>query len=158
MQDQTIVIYVTRTGNCRTIATKVSELTNGTLAEIGDLVNRSGKLAYLKAGASSFSGQTSPIQDPNVDLSLYTNIILVQPMWAFSICPPMRSWLEAHKQELQNKNIGMIVSYLGTNPQKIRTSFEKDYGPLTSFCALAEKTPEDRKHLELNRFVAEFFS
>jgi len=156
--DKTIILYVTKTGNCRIIAQKIASLMNADIAEIVDLVDRSGKLGFLKAGASSFKGEQCDIQDPNVDLSLFSNVILVQPMWAFSICPPMRTWLERHKKEIGIKKIGLIVSYLGTNPAKIKNSFEQNYYKLKTFSSIAEKLSDEQKDDTIKKFIENFMS
>ncbi len=154
----TLVIYFTRTGNCRMLATRLSNLCSVEIREIIDLVDRSGGLGWIKAGASSAKGEKSPIDDPNVDLAMFTHIVIVQPMWAFSICPPVRTWVDAHKTELESKEIGLVVSYLGTNPSKIKTSFEKEFSKVKAFCAIPEKKSQEYKDNELVKFIAEFNS
>lgn len=151
---KTVVLYVTRTGNCRTLAARVAEARGTQALEIVDLIDRSGRLGFAKAGASSARKEASPITDPGADLSGADTVVLVQPMWAFSVCPPLRTWLEAHKGELEGKRLGLLISHLGTSPEALRTKFEKEFRGLDAFTAISERLSREEKDRKLADFLA----
>ena len=82
---KTLVVYVSRTGHCRTIAQIVSELTNAEVLEVIDRVDRAGKLGFLKAGASAAKKETSEIEYRSVNFEQVERLILVQPDRSFPI-------------------------------------------------------------------------
>ena len=158
MTKKTMIVYVTRTGNCKAIAEKVATFCDGMVVEIVDQVDRSGKIGFIKAGASSARGEASPISYPSINFDDFDNVILVQPMWALSICPPMRTWLNENKDAIKDKKIGMIVSCFGKNADPIRTKFEKNYYKLKEFCSIAEKLQQKEKDEIMQQFMSSFDS
>ena len=91
------IVYVTRTGHARALAEEVAKLVRGTAGRIVDKVDRRGFIGYVRTCRQAVRGMATPIDDPNVDLDGADVVILVQPVWAWSVTPPMRSWLQAHK-------------------------------------------------------------
>lgn len=59
-------------------------------------------------------GRATPIKDPKVDLSGAESVVLVEPVWASSVCPPLRTWLKTHKAELAGKQVALLASRLGS--------------------------------------------
>lgn len=156
MVEKTMIVYVTRTGNCKAIAEKIATFCDAMVIEIVDKVNRSGKLGFIKAGASATRNQSSPISYPSLNFDDIDTVILVQPMWAFSMCPPMRTWLNENKDAIKNKKIGMIVSCFGSNADSIKVKFEEKYCKLKAFTSFAEKLEQKDKDEKIQEFMASF--
>ena len=110
---RTAVLYVTRTGHCREIAENLARRAGATAYEIGDTVSRRGFIGFMRGGAQASLKSSTPIDDPTVNLGPVDSVILVHPIWASNICPPIRSWITAHKGELAGKKLGLAVSCKG---------------------------------------------
>lgn len=144
----TTVLYVTRSGHCRAIAEEMGSRLGAAAHEIGDLVARRGFLGFLKSGAQSSKRDSTPIADPGVDLSAVDTVVLVHPVWAANVCPPVRTWLNAHRAELPGKRIGLLVSMKTADGAPIRARFEREFGALAAFAAIREDLdPAERTRL-----------
>jgi hypothetical protein len=150
--NDTVVLFVTRTGNSRRLAEKIASHYGVRAREIVDLEDRKGLSGFMKAGAQSFKGEASRIVDPRADLSSASRVVLVQPMWAFSACPPLRTWLSLHVAELKGKMVGLLTSQFGTPAKAMRKKFEEDFVKLDAFTMIPEKLEEKEK----DRLLAEF--
>lgn len=142
---KSVVVYVTRTGHSRTLAEAAAASLGAKAHEIVDLVPRKGALGYFWAGGQASMGMASPIRDPEVDLSDADSVVLVEPVWAGSACPPLRTWLKAHKAELAGKKLALVVSCLGSEGGPLKAKFEAEFFPLAAFARVLEQDPQAGK-------------
>lgn len=147
------IIYVTRSGNCKKLAEELANQTNGDVYEIIDLVDRSGLGGFLKGGAQATWGELTSIQSPEIDYNAYTTVILVMPMWAFTICPPMKTFLSLHRENLLKLQIGLVISHLGTSTKKMVANFQKDFGIVKASTSIKEKISSQDKTALLASFI-----
>ncbi len=150
----TVIVYVTRTGNCRTLANGLGEILKAPVHEIIDLTNRKGFFGFMKGGAHSSMKASTPIRDPGIALTGVRLVVLVQPIWADNMCPPLRTWLQAHKEEIKGARLALLASQLGTTPKKIRLNVEKEFGPLAAFATIAESMEPEAKKAAVQAFAA----
>lgn len=141
----TAVVYVTRTGHSKELAEAVAARLGAKECEIVDLVPRKGFIGYMRAGAHGSMNKATPIKDPLVDLTEAAVVVLVQPTWAGAVCPPLRTWLVAHKAELAGKKLALLVSNLGSEGEPLKAKFEAEFGPLAAFACIHEKDPQAEK-------------
>lgn len=139
------VLFVTRSGHSRELAEMAGRQFSARVFEIGDLENRKGILGFIRSGYQSVSRKATPISDPRADLSGAKIVVLIQPVWASQVVPPMRSWLNAHHQELKGKKIVLICSNQGSPAERIRANFEKEFGRLDGFTVVNQKLPRDAR-------------
>jgi len=149
---KTAILYVTRTGHSRDIALELARKAGTTAHEIGDLVSRKGFLGYMRGGAQASSKAATPISDPGVDLGSVDAIVLVHPIWASNVCPPVRSWLKAHEPEVTGKKLGLIVSCQGPDGGPVKERFEAEFGPLVAFGVFPENLDPTERKGRLERF------
>jgi flavodoxin len=148
-----IVVYVTRTGHARELALVLGQQLGYPVAEIQDLVSRSGFIGWLRSGSQAAKKLATPISDPKADLSQVSTVVLVQPVWASAVVPPLRTWLENHRSELSHKKIALLNSHLGSPLEKLRVSFEKEFFPLTAFEGIKTHASQTEKQQKLKSFI-----
>jgi len=148
------IVYVTRTGHARALAEEVAELVGGTASRIVDKVDRGGLIGYIKAARQAVRRMATPIEDPNVDLAGADVVVLIQPVWAWSVTPPMRSWLQAHKAELVGKKLGFLATNGGSLGEPLKRKFEREFGRLTAFAVIHEREGEAKRSDAITVFVA----
>ncbi|HPC71903.1 MAG TPA: hypothetical protein PLB48_08860, partial [Treponema sp.] len=107
----------------------------------------------LNAGFQASTRKATPIQEEPVQLANLDTIILVYPIWASSVCPPIRTWLNQHKEELRNQQFGVLVSNLGSPGERARVAFEREFYPLKAFEVIREKETETEKLSIIKNFV-----
>ncbi len=148
-----IIVYVSRTGHSRELADLLGQQTSFPVIEIKDLVNRSGIIGWLRSGAQASKKMATPIEDPHADLSSVETVVLVQPIWASSVVPPLRTWLQAHRDELGGKKIALLASYMGSPIDRLKTAFESEFFPLAAFEGIRSKTTTEEKQRRLGEFA-----
>jgi hypothetical protein len=151
----TVIVYVTRTGNSRALANGLGDILKAPVHEVIDKANRKGVLGFIKGGADSSMKSSPPIQDPGIELKGVHTVVLVQPVWASNLCPPLRTWLRAHKEELKGVRLALLASHLGSPPEKFRANAEKEFGAFAAFAAIIESTGAEGKKAALKDFAAQ---
>lgn len=110
--DKPLIIYYSRTGHCRLIVDTIRKHIDADVLEIKDTKDRSETLGYMSAGFDSFFDRDTVIAPPRPDLSAYSSIILVSPIWNWKLSVPIRTLL--HQGGFRGKKVAVITT--GNNP------------------------------------------
>jgi hypothetical protein len=153
--DKSVVVYVTRSGHSRSLATEIGAKTGAEVFEIVDLVPRGGFFGYMRSGFQASAKRTSPIRDPFIHLENYDTVLLVQPVWASALCPPARTWLKAHAAELKGKRVALLLSNKGSDPARVRSSYEEEFGKPAALACVMEKSSPGERDATLADFLAQ---
>jgi hypothetical protein len=150
-----IIVYATRNGHSRALALDLGKRLGAQVAEIGDLVKRRGPFGWLKSGRQAAMGLATPIRDPGVALGSVAKVVIVQPVWASAVCPPVRSWIKAHAKELAGKKVGLLASCYGTPAAILRAKFDSEFGPeIGALAACATIQQKDEAEIRASAFEA----
>lgn len=93
-----LVVYYSRTGSTRNIATQISSELNAQIQEIFDLTDRTGVTWYLKAWKDATLKNLTEIKDLNVDILKFDLIIIWTPVWVWTVSTPIRTFLTKYKK------------------------------------------------------------
>lgn len=115
---KTLVVYYTRTGNSKFAAETIVAELEADIEEVIDLKNRQGRLAYMSCGRDAMSEKETEIVQTNSNPADYDLIIIVQPVWAWSPTPAIRTYI--NKNDFSRKRVALFFG--GTN---LRQAFEK---------------------------------
>ncbi|MGA2547853.1 MAG: hypothetical protein ABSF43_14975 [Rectinemataceae bacterium] len=155
----TVVVYVTRNGHSRALALDLGSRLGAEVHEIGDLVSRKGIFGWIAAGRQAATKRATPIRDPGVELGAAETVVLVQPVWASAVCPPLRSWIRAHSKELAGKRVAVLLSDYSTPASELRPKFELEFpaelGKLAACAAVMRKADAVQRKKAVDDFVAE---
>lgn len=137
------IVYYSRSGRCKSIAEDLSERLNFPIVEVQDDKDWSGVLGWLKAGYYSSKEKLVNVQLSDT-LSKDDKLLVVTPLWAGKICPPIRTVLKKH-------NLGNIYLAVSSNGGKLkaRSGFKAVYDIVRS---------EDRREEVLNQIVKDITS
>jgi menaquinone-dependent protoporphyrinogen IX oxidase len=105
---KTLIIYYSRTGNSRLISQILQKELNAVVLEIKDLKDRSGALGYAGAGFDGFFDRHTAIEPTKADLSSYSNIVIVSPIWNWKLCTPIHTFLDNNR--LDGKNVVLFTN------------------------------------------------
>jgi flavodoxin len=103
MTMKTLVVYYTRTGNSKFAAEMIAAELGADIEEVIDLKKRQGRLAYMSCGRDAMSGKGTEIAPTERNPAEYDLIILVQPVWAFSPTPAIRTYI--NKNDLASERL-----------------------------------------------------
>ena len=110
--DKPLIVYYSRTGNCRLIVETLKKQIDSDVLEIKDIKDRSESLGYMSAGFDSYFDRDTIIEPARPDLSSYSSIILVSPIWNWKLSVPIRTLL--HQGGFSGKKVAVITT--GNNP------------------------------------------
>jgi flavodoxin len=115
---KTLVVYYTRTGNSKFAAETIAAELGGDIDEVVDLKKRQGKLAYMSCGRDAMSGKETEIAPTTRNPADYDLIVIVQPVWAWSPTPAIRTYV--NRNDLAGKKVALFFG--GSN---LRQAVEK---------------------------------
>jgi menaquinone-dependent protoporphyrinogen IX oxidase len=96
---KTLIIYYSRTGNSRLISQVLQKELNAQALEVKDLEDRSGTLGYAGAGFDGFFDRHTTIEPTKADLSPYSNIVIVSPIWNWKLSTPIHTFIDNNRLE-----------------------------------------------------------
>jgi flavodoxin len=105
---KTLLVYYTRTGNSKFAAETVAAEVGADVEEVVDLKNRKGRLAFLSAGRDAMQGKLTEIAETKRNPLDYDLIVIVQPVWAGSPTPAIRTYLK--KTDLSGKKVALFFT------------------------------------------------
>jgi len=86
-----LILFYSRSGTTKIVATKIAEVLNCDMEEIIDCKNRSGILGWLCSGRDAFRRYFTEIKPVTKNLGSYEHIIIGTPVWAGNITPAIRT-------------------------------------------------------------------
>ena len=105
---KTLVVYYTRTGNSKFAAETIAAELGADIEEVIDLKKRQGRLAFLPAGRDAMRGKETEIAQTSRNPTDYDLMIIVQPVWAGSPTPAIRTYV--NRNDLSGKKVALFFS------------------------------------------------
>lgn len=105
---KTLIIYYSRTGNSKLISQVLQKELNAQVLEVKDLEDRSGTLGYAGAGFDGFFDRHTTIEPTKADLSPYSNIVIVSPIWNWKLSTPIHTFLDNNR--LDGKTVVLFTN------------------------------------------------
>lgn len=117
---KTLIVYYSLEGFTKSWAEKISEKTGADLLALHPVKEypSSGAKKFLWGGKSAIMGDKPKLQPYTFDPGKYERIVFAYPVWASSVTPPIRSFVEENRDALSGKKFGAIVTYMGSGAQK----------------------------------------
>lgn len=139
----TVVLFFSRTGTSKRVATKIADSLGLKPIEITDDKNWNGILGYLKAGyyASANKGVNIKV---NGDFKGADQFIVVSPLWAGGPSPSVREFL---KQVPINK-VNLILTCMGSDIESALTKYEGKVGKLKAGFGILKRLKDEDKRIE----------
>jgi len=145
-EEKTLIIYYSLSGKSAAVCETIQQKISTEVLEIHDQKDRSGIWGFIVAAADSLRDQTTEIKPANYDLSTYTLIIIVSPVWCGRLSIPISTFLQnnsltgkrlsvfttASVDFFKHKNSGENLSFF---QRFVRNTHEKNIGKLKSFVA-----------------------
>lgn len=126
---KTAVIYYSMSGNTQFVAEKVANALN---ADLIPLVPQkaypdSGFKKFFCGGKSALMGDKPKLEPYDFDAEAYDLIILGGPVWAGTFPPPLRTFVDDNRADLQSKRLAAFFCCSG-GPGKVLEKFKSFLG------------------------------
>lgn len=97
-----LVVYFSRIGYTKKVAYEEADRLGADIYEIKTLEKTSGTLGFWWSGRYGMHRWNMAIKDIDIDLKNYSNIIIVSPIWVFSVSAPIRDFCYKYKNDIKN--------------------------------------------------------
>lgn len=110
-----LVVYYSRTGTTRRVATELAAIGGWDVEPLIDMKPRDGLIGYGRSLLDSILGRTTQLAAPRHNPADYDLVVVGTPVWSASISTPIRTWLEEHVGHLRRSpsslpRIGVVPS------------------------------------------------
>lgn len=99
---KSIVIYFSKSGNVKRIATEIAELIKADLKEIISLEKTDGIFGFVKCGFQAVLKKEARIGIVIDDLDRYDLVVICGPVWAGQMSSPVRTFLNKFSSKINN--------------------------------------------------------
>jgi len=124
---KTLVVYYSRTGLTKKIATIISTKLRADLDEIIDKKDRSGAVGYMLASKDAMKKALTGITFTH-DPKDYDLIIIGGPIWAWTMTPAVRTYLDKHADALKVKKVAFFATQTSDGAEKKFQAMEEMLG------------------------------
>ena len=114
---KTLIVYYSRTGLTKKIATLISKRLNADLDEIIDKKNRSGPFGYMTAGKDAVKGMLTKISYSHNPKD-YDFIVIGGPVWAWTVTPAVRTYIDQNIDALKMKRLAFFATQGSSGSEK----------------------------------------
>ena len=108
----TLVVYFSRMSYTKKVSYDIANKLGSSILELKPKEKTEGTLGFWRCGRYGMHKWRMPIEDINIDLSKYKKIIIVSPIWVFSVSAPIREFCYKYKNSIHE------VEYIFTHFMK----------------------------------------
>lgn len=104
-----LIVYYSYEGNCEELVKGMKEVISADVLKlkIKNEKNYKNMFRFVWGGIQVYMKKIPKLEEYNIDLSKYDNIIIGSPCWFSTFAPPIKTFLTENK--IQNKNIYLFV-------------------------------------------------
>ena len=147
-----LVVYYSRSGNTRRVAEAVASACDATLLELVDTANRAGFKGYMKSGKDAMLSKRTEIEPPKQRADEYDLVIVGTPVWAFTMTPAVRTYLEQERNAI--RKAAFFCTMGGSGANRTFNTMKRTCGKTP--CATLALSERESKSEKLDKFVAGF--
>ncbi|WP_168790218.1 flavodoxin family protein [Paraburkholderia aromaticivorans] len=110
-----LVVFFSRTGTTRVLASTLARMLSADLEEICDCTERRGAMGYMRCLVDSWRKRPTEIVPAGLDTSQYDLVVVGTPVWAGSVSAPVREYLLENR--LKFRHVAFFSSFGGLGSQ-----------------------------------------
>jgi CBS domain-containing protein len=153
-----LVVFYSRTGNTRKVATELAHLAGWDLEPIVDTQSRGGLLGYLRSALESIIDRRAALAPSRRDPGDYDLVVVGTPVWSGSASTPIRSWLEAQRVRLPKLAFLATEGTRGATRAFAQMAAKADNDPVATLTLATRSVERGELEPKLSRFIASITS
>lgn len=150
-----LVVYYSRTGNTRLVATKIAAALGADLEAIRDDTRRTGIFGYLRSGREAFRRRLVRIAAAEHDPAGYDLVVIGTPVWNVSLSSPVRSFLRRHRSAIRAAAFFCTCGGAGMDRTLRQMVEESGRQPVATLVVRERDLTSARGAAEVDRFAAD---
>ncbi|KAH3745214.1 hypothetical protein Pelo_13409 [Pelomyxa schiedti] len=122
---RTLIVYFSASGNTKKVVTELANQIGATpghevtTVELKDTKERTGAMGFFRSTFDTWSGSVTTLapDDPSLaDLGRYSTLVLAGPIWWYTLCTPVLTWVRNRRADLvaANKAGTLKIALLST--------------------------------------------
>lgn len=136
-KSKTIVVYFSRMGYTKKIAYMIASEENSNIYELTTKQKTSGTLGFWWRGRFNMHKWRMDTKDVNFNLKDYDKVIIVSPIWVFSLSAPIKDFCYKYKSDIDSYEL-VLNHFMKSNFLNVRDEVYKILGKkcekFTSIC------------------------
>ena len=123
---KTLIVYYSRTGSCKSLATTISEAMNSDCERLLDVHPYRGPLGFLRGCFVAVRKMLTNICPPQFQPREYDQVILITPIWVGRAAPAIRNYVDQYSdmcRKLKLFVVGMKHDTEGRVSDDLQSSF-----------------------------------
>ena len=154
-----LIVYYSLEGNTEYVVDKIKAVTG---ADCLCLIPKKayhdkGFAKFFWGGKSAVMAEKPELEEYTLSLSGYDRVIFGSPVWASNFAPPIRTFIEDNKEELEEKSIFDFVCQSGSGAEKAFAKLAKTLGidkiEKTAVFIDPKSKPKKEKDAEIEAFA-----
>ena len=149
---KSLVVYFSRSGTTKKLAEAIAKELRADIEQLFDVKPKKGLFGYLAYGRDAMKGMPAQLKMTVKDPKEYDIVIIGTPVWAGTVCSPVRAYL------LQNKGLSKVAFFCTSSspgPQRTFDQMLRLSRPPVAELALRRPEVKSNKHLEkVKQFAA----
>ena len=152
---KTLIVFYSRTGCTRRVAEALAAQLGADLEELRETADRRGVKGYLLAGRDAMQGRPAELLPTTRRAADYDLVIVGTPVWAFTMCPAVRTWLQ--REAAQVRRAAFLCTQGGSGAERAIREMEKLLGrpPMARLTLRDKDIRADACVAALSQFAAE---
>jgi flavodoxin len=148
-----LVVYFSRRGHTRAMATLIAEQCGAETEEIVDVVDRRGLLGYWRSMLEAVLHWPAPIQPSSHSPRDYDTVIIGTPVWAWQLASPVRAYLCRHRGRF--RRVAFFCCHRGWGPGGALEEVARlcARSPAATLALSDREVAQGRHRSSLSRFV-----
>lgn len=136
----TLVVYFSRKGYARRVATELAAQENADLLELRTTERTQGVLGFWWCGRFGMHRWHMPLVPYDTDVSAYRRVIVVSPIWVFTACAPVYAFARQESGRIARVSYAFVhfspfMRYSGTVARLDATLGARNEGYESVACA-----------------------
>ena len=144
-----LIVYFSRMGYTKKIAYEEAEKLGADIIELKAKDKTENTSGFWWCGRYGMHKWNMKIEDINVDLKAYKTIIIVSPIWVFSICAPIREFCYKYSRDIGNVQY-IFTHFMNTSFKNVADEVDqilnKKREKFTSVCVRLGKVKDIRSY------------
>jgi len=149
-----LVVYYSKTGHTRKIAQDISRQMEADLEEINDKKKLTGLLGFIFGGRDALTKKETSIIEMKKNPAEYDLVILGSPIWAGSITPAVRTYINQYGNSI--RSTAFFFSSSGKTPDQIHEkllSLVKEKPAAVTGVTVSEMKDDNKYRAKISAFI-----
>ena len=152
--DSKLVVFYSRTGNTKKIASELAEALKADIEEVEDTTGRSGPIGWLKSGRDAGQKSLTKLKPLSKNPADYDLVIVGSPVWNDTVSTPIRTYLTENKDNIKQAAL-YVTGYTIDNSALAHMTEILNVTPVATLRLLGkEEVKADAYREKLDEFIS----